>query len=289
MTDARRSVACMALFAALWAAVELLAGTLSRAYSPYQVVFTRYAVHLGLMAAVWGWRAPASLWRTARPAYQLVRSALMLVMPATFVLSLRAGIAPATVLAIFAATPLLILALARLHLGERAPWPAWAAAGAAGIGAAAALEPAPLPSPALALLPLAMAAAFSLYVVMTRSLRAEGTRTNLFYTAAGVAAALSLDMPRVWITPTPRDAAVMAGIGLLGWAGLWALDRMAALAPVSLAAPAAGLYAAFAVASRALAGHAAPGARGVAGLLVLLAAGAWPWARPSVPVLESTP
>ena len=93
-----------------------------------------------------------------------------------------------------------------------------------------------------------MALSFSLYVVMTRSLRSEGTRTNLFYTALGVFVLLSPLMPGVWIAPPLHDLAVMTGVGLLGWLGLWALDRLAAAAPVSVAAPLACLQLPFALA-----------------------------------------
>jgi drug/metabolite transporter (DMT)-like permease len=290
----RAGMALMALFAALWTVVELLAARLSRPYHPAQVVFTRYAVHLAFMALVWGWRGPASLWRTRRPLAQLGRSLLMACMPACFVLAARAGAAPATTLALFAATPLLLVGLARLLLGERPRWPAWAAAAAAGLGGAALLRPAP-PTPLQAVLALAMAASFGLYVVATRALAGEGTRVNLFWTAAGVAAALAPLQPRVWSTPSPRDAAVLAGVGLLGWATLWALDRATARAPVALLAPAAGLQAAFAAAGGA-AGGAGRGLASAAGLAALLLAAATLWAvperalgTPSRPAPEPTP
>jgi drug/metabolite transporter (DMT)-like permease len=253
------------------------------------VVFVRYAVHLAFMVAVWGWRDPGSLWRTRRPAFQLARSAMMVVMPASFVLALRHGVPVRTVLAVFAVTPLLLLALARALLGERARWPTWAAAAVAAAAAAAALEPGRLPSPWLALLPLAMAASFSVYVVMTRSLRTDGTRANLFYTAAGVAAVLALDMPRVWVTPTPHDLAILVAIGLAGWTALWAIDRLAAGAPVSVAAPASALYAAFAVAGAGLAGRGLPAPPAAAALVLLAAACAFAWARPAEALLEPTP
>ena len=52
MNAARRSMAWMIAFAALWALVEQLATGLHGGYSPWQVVWTRYAVHLLAMLAV---------------------------------------------------------------------------------------------------------------------------------------------------------------------------------------------------------------------------------------------
>ena len=66
-------------------------------------------------------------------------------------------------------------------------------------------------------------------------------QANLFYTALGVFVALTPFMPSMWVMPTWHDAAVLFGIGALGLLGLWALDRAAAAAPLSLSA--AGLYA----------------------------------------------
>ena len=63
MSPARYSMLLMIGFGVLWAAVESVAVHLSRGYSPYQVVWTRYAVHLGFMLAVWGWRQPLACLR----------------------------------------------------------------------------------------------------------------------------------------------------------------------------------------------------------------------------------
>ena len=80
---------------------------------------------------------------------------------------------------------------------------------------------------------LGMAISFSLYVVLTRSLRHEPTATNLFYSALVVFVPLSFAMPAIWKTPTARDALIMASIGILGLAVLWAIDRACELVPVS--------------------------------------------------------
>ncbi|MGQ3076253.1 MAG: hypothetical protein ACT7A5_34725, partial [Ferrovibrionaceae bacterium] len=64
MTANRRAILLMLAFVLLWAGIEAMAANVLRHYSPYQVVWTRYAVHLALMLALWGWREPASLWQT---------------------------------------------------------------------------------------------------------------------------------------------------------------------------------------------------------------------------------
>ncbi|NKI93276.1 DMT family transporter [Rhizobacter sp. SG703] len=234
----RGAMLLLALFALAWAVVEGVFGArLQLHYSLMQVVWCRYAVHLACLGLLVGWRAPSRLWRTRRLGFQLSRSLLMLVMPASFALSLAAGDRPGTVWALFWVAPLMILGFARLALGERVPRWVWAVA-AIGSGVAAVMaEPALPRSLAGAVLPIVMALSFSIYVVMTRALRDEPVQANLFFTALGVFALLTPLMPFVWVMPNLHDAALLAGIGIVGLLALWALDRACERAPVAQVAP----------------------------------------------------
>jgi len=234
----RSAMLLLVLFALAWALVEGVFGArLQGHYSLMQVVWCRYAAHLACLGLIVGWRAPSRLWRTRRLGFQLSRSLLMLVMPASFALSLAAGDRPGTVWALFWVAPLLILGFARLALGERVPRWVWAVA-AIGSGVAAVMaEPALPRSLAGAVLPIVMALSFSVYVVMTRSLRDEPVQANLFFTALGVFALLTPLMPFVWVMPNLHDAALLAGIGIVGLLALWALDRACERAPVAQVAP----------------------------------------------------
>jgi drug/metabolite transporter (DMT)-like permease len=269
----------MAAFVALWAVAEALPGRARLSYSPYQVVWTRYAVHLALMLAVWGWREPGSLWRTRRPIYQLARSMLMVGMPASFIMALGAGVSYGTLMSIFWLSPLLILALAKIILGERAPASIWLVCAIGSGGAILLSAPGPFPRLSALVYPFGMAATFSLYVVMTRSLRSETTRANLFYTALGVFLVLTPLMPRVWRTPVPHDLVLLAGVGGFGYLGLWALDRLAATAPVSMAAPVAYLQLVFAATIGIGLGNHGPAAAGMVGVVLIAAIAVYLWAR----------
>jgi drug/metabolite transporter (DMT)-like permease len=138
---------------------------------------------------------------------------------------------------VFGLSPLLILAMACAFGGERAHPAAWIAA-AVGYCGVLLLHPPTRPgSLALLVFPLGMALSFSLYVVMTRSLRHETMRANLFYTALGVLLVLTPVMPAEWAMPSAGDALVLAGVGVLGFFTLYALDRAVHAAPVSVVAP----------------------------------------------------
>ncbi|HEX4447053.1 MAG TPA: hypothetical protein VH044_09960, partial [Polyangiaceae bacterium] len=243
------------------------------------LVFMRYVVHVAFMFVVWGRRDPASLWRTRRPVYQLARSSLMLVMPASFLFGIQRGVDERTIMAIFWLSPLLILALAGALLRERASLPVWTAALLASAGARLALGSGPMPPLPLLVLPVAMAASFGVYVVMTRSLRTETTRANLFYTAFGVVVLLAPFVPRIWITPTVTELLLMIVVGVLGFAGLYALDRATEAAPVAASAPLLYVQVPLMALAMRLTGQGSIGKRVFVGTIVIGLAGAYLWNR----------
>ncbi len=285
MSTDRRAALLAVAFAALWAAVESIAHLVLNRYSPFQVVWIRYAVHLLLMLAIWGWRQPASLWATRRPVYQFGRSLLMLVMPGSWALAMAWGAGPSQVMAVFWTAPILILALARWLLGER---PSRAVVGCAVLGLAGAwlsYRPGRLAGGALVMSAL-MALSFALYVVLTRPLRSETTRANLFYSALGVFLLLTPVVPRIWHRVPLHDLAILTAIGVLGYLALWCIDRFAALAPVSLTAPLLFLQAAF-MTLGALGGGVGRGA--LAGMVLIAVVALAAWRLPPLPYSAGRP
>lgn len=278
MSPAHRSMLLMAVFMALWVVMEGLgAASLTRAYSPFQIVWWRYGVHLLFMLAVWGWRNPQSLFRTSRPITHFTRSLLMLGMPASFVFALHEHVPISTGMTIFWLSPVLILAFAAVALRERTGLWAWLVCLCGWLGTVLVMRPEVPKLGAPLLLPFVMAITFAAYVVMTRMLRTEPGHVNLFYTALGVFLALSPFIPAVWIMPNGQDLLVLTGIGLIGYLALLALDRMAAAAPVSIVAPWAYLQLPFALVAGLLAGHAHLDRRKDVGLVLILGAAAAAW------------
>lgn len=156
---------------------------------------------------------------------------MMLVVPVGFSLALREGMAPSTVWSVMWITPIIILVLARAILGEHSTTVAALAALTGVVATWIILEPLPVLPVRAAVWALLMAVSFALYVIMTRVLRFEPMRTNLFYTAPGVFAVLTVYLPRVWIVPTTHDGIVLIGIGVMGFFALLALDRAAMSRP----------------------------------------------------------
>lgn len=236
---ARQAFVLLCVFGAGWAIVEDVFGRgLEQPYNLLQIVWMRYAVHLLIVAAVFGWRKPAAIWQTRRPVFHIVRSLLMLLMPLSFVLALMRGSSPAFTWAVFWVAPAMIMFIAAVAQNARPPLWTWMAAGAGWVGAALVFD---LPMPKSLLEfgpPLLMAFSFAAYVAMTRSLRHEAVAANMFYTAIGVFAVLTAYVPGVWIWPGWHDLAMFAGIGGVGFVSLLALDRAAARSSVADTAPA---------------------------------------------------
>jgi drug/metabolite transporter (DMT)-like permease len=244
VTASHRAIALMAGFSLAWVLLEEVVGRrLQGQYHLLQIVWCRYAVHLVVMALLFGWRQPERLWQTRRPWFQLSRSLLMLVMPLTFAMSLQAGLQVGSVWAVFWAAPLLVLLIVRATSNERVPAIAWVVAAGCGVATAVIMRPADDLLSIAAWMPLAMALSFAAYVVMTRSLRHETVRANLFYTALGVFIVLTPLQPSIWVMPTLRDALVLAAIGIVGLFTLLLLDRAAALSPLWTSTPFAYVHA----------------------------------------------
>jgi drug/metabolite transporter (DMT)-like permease len=266
--DVRRSMLFLALVCVCWPTVELLGAALSQPYSPFEIVWCRYGVHLAFMLLVWGRHDPLRLLRTDRPVAQLGRSLLMVAMPTGWILALHHGAAPNLLLATLGLVPLLTLVLGALINRESAPPATWPAAVAVLVGTALVTQPAAPDLPA-ATGALTGAASLALYLAVSRRLRAEDIQVSLFYTALGVFAVLSLEMPRVWIQPSLRDLGLLICIGLVGWVVLFALDRAADVAPPAAPAPILGLIPLISCLVAQTAAHAWPGHRFWAGALLM--------------------
>lgn len=249
-----------------WAVVEWLGHHLPNGYSPYQVVWTRYGVHLIAMLAIVHPRA--TLWRTGRPGLQWLRSCCMIGMPVCFIRAVE-YLPAAQVWAVFWIAPLITMAVAVRAFGERLDRWRWVAAVSALTGAWVLLKPGFAFSLRGLVLAGAMAAFFSAYQILTRLLGPETMSSKLFYTAAGVFLALTPGLPGVWRTPDGIALCVMAAIGLVGLAVLYLLDRALEGVSVSGVAPFAYLQVLFAWGIERLGEGALPHPRDLVGLSLL--------------------
>ena len=269
----------MGVYATLWALVENIGGGILTRYSAYQVVFTRYVVHIALVFVIWGIREPFSVVKTHRPFYQFARSLLMVGMPVSFVLAYSHGIDSGTLNSVLWLTPFLVLGLSSLFLHERPSAAVWATCGLAYCALFLFTGVPSRVSVSTLFFAFGMAATLSAYVVMTRSLRSESTRANLFYTAFGVALCLLPFIPKLWVTPSLGDFMVMAIIGAVGFVALYALDRATAGAPTSVTAPFLFLQLPTSMFLGRLLGYVQFGVKGLMATVILGLCGLYVWTR----------
>ncbi len=191
------SVLLICLVSFVWGFMEVLVQHIPGGYSIYQIIWVRYATHLLFMLLVFGPRYGLKLISTKKLGLQLLRSVMMLIMPASYVVA--TNYMPAkNILSIFWLLPVMIVVLAYLLLGERAAWFYWVAAAFGSVCLALLIHPNRQLTGLGVLLALIMGLSFSLYVVMTRMLQEESHITNLFYTAIGVIVPLSAGLTTFW-------------------------------------------------------------------------------------------
>ena len=241
--SARRALAGAAVFGVLWTVIEVqLGGMLRQAYNPIEVVWWRYAIHLLLACALWGFTRRQAMVCTNRLMFQLARSMLMVTMPLAYVIGVYyAGVQTGFMWSVFWTTPATIMLLSMWRLGER-PSGLWFALAVAGAFASALIYGHLRPPSLFGVICAAgMQLSFVAYFVMTRMLHEERAEANLFYTALGPFVVLGLLLPFIWVVPDLHDVIVMTAIGLLGFIGLYALDIACHTEPASVSAP--GLFA----------------------------------------------
>lgn len=230
-----RAILYMTLSAVCFSVVELTGTNLVRDVSPYQLVWTRYAVHLLFMVVVLGPHYKTRLVRTSRLPLQITRSLTMLAMPLFFIMAVSA-MPSNDVWSVYWLSPLIALVFSVLVLREPVGRLFWAIGGL-GFGAmllifridSGALSPA-------SLFAVGMAACLSLHLTLSRILRQDHPLTSLFHTALWVFIPLSFVMPFVWTPPSLTSLVGMVIIGLVGALGLYALARSGELASLPIVA-----------------------------------------------------
>lgn len=222
---------------ALFGLLDMQAKVLGGHYPVAEVVWARYAGHCLLMLVVLGPRHGRGLVRTRRLGVQLTRGVLLLLSTAFFFAALS-YLPLAEAAAIGFVAPLLVTLLSIPMLGERVGWRRLTAVAVGFGGVLVILRPGGALFTAAALLPLCTAVTYGLYQILTRRIGAsENPVASLFYTSLVGAAAMTLVVPFIWVTPDWRHAPMFLALGICGGVGHFLMIRALQLAPVSLIAP----------------------------------------------------
>lgn len=236
--------------AATYAAVAMLAAVaffalmdaglkqLSAHYPPFQVAFLRAVASLPLVVPWAITTAPRGSLRHPRWSLQLLRTVIGIVMMASFIYAVSA-LPLSTTYAIFFVAPLLITALSVPLLGERVGPRRWVAIGVGMLGVLVVLRPT---GEGLALLPalatLLAALCYALSAITVRFLaRTDNTQSMMLWLLVlmtvgnGVVAAFD------WHPLRLDDAWLIAGVGLVGALGQYAITEAFRTGEASALAP----------------------------------------------------
>jgi hypothetical protein len=208
-------------FTLIWALMEIIAPLTG--VSPYEIVWTRYGIHLLVMAMIVGRRQGLSFVRTKQPAREIFASLLMLGMPVFFVFAARRMPIQDT-LAVFWVAPALIIGFGVLFGHPLGGFRTVASVVLGLVGALLICKPDSGMLRPAAIFALGMSACFALYVVMMGTIRTDAISTKLFHTALWVFVILTLDVTRFWHMPTAQGFAALTLIAVLGLGGLYLLD-----------------------------------------------------------------
>lgn len=221
----------------LLATMDALLKWMVARYPVLQIVFLRNVIAL-LPVAVYILRGPGwAAMRTDRLPALLGRSLLSLIAIALLTLALgRMQLAEAT--AVLFVAPLFVTALSVPLLAERVGVHRWAAVLFGFAGVLIMIRPGAGVLGFGAVLALGSALFYALTMIAIRYLsRTESTAAIVGYNQIGMAVVTGAFMPVQWVTPTPVDAVLFVGLGLLAGFGQLALTKACSLAPVSVLAP----------------------------------------------------
>jgi len=229
------TVTAMAVFASQDAITKTLVGTL-----PVPVVIVVRYWAFALMVWLWIGRKPGGVTlalRSGRPLLQWARGALLAFEIGVF--AYVVGQLPLSASqAIFAACPLLVVALSSAFLGEPVSKLRWIAVLFGLTGVFIIVRPDEGVFDPVSIIALGGAAMFAVYSILTRLTgREDRLETSLLYQAWVGAGLASLIVPYFWVWPTAIEWLWLAVLSATSITGHVMLTKALALAPASLLQP----------------------------------------------------
>ena len=259
-----------------------------------QIVFLRYAIHLGIVSALYLPQQGAGLLRSNNMKIQVLRALALL---GSSLCNLTAvQYIPLTVTGSIAFTmPLILCALSVPLLGETVGWRRWTAIGVGFIGTLIIVQPGGAAFHPAALLSLAGAVFSAFYFLLTRRLAGvDSAATQQFYGAVFATIILTPFALAHWVWPTNAlDWTVFFAVGTTAYVGHQFSTVAMRFAPASTLAPFAYVQIIFfAVISWLVFGQ-PPGFWLYVGAPIVIGSGLYIWLReralalPVTPVLEA--
>ncbi len=208
-----------------FAGMDAISKFLVADYAVGQMMWIRYLLLTLFAGFIVRRQGVRSALRTRRPGLQIARSLVAVIEGAMFVLAFR-YLPLADAHAVAAMSPLMVIALAVLFLGERAGPARWLAVLAGFVGVLLIIRPGLRAVEWPVLLPLCGALLWAVYQILTRlASRTDSTDTSLIWSALVALVATSFVGPVDWQWPTASAWVLMLAIAAIGAVAHYALIR----------------------------------------------------------------
>jgi drug/metabolite transporter (DMT)-like permease len=221
-------------YAATDAAVKWLSGR----YGIVQITFLRNVFALLPVAVVVRHAGGLRSLKTRRPALNVLRGGLGLLSMFLYFHAFSL-MALADVIAIGFTSPLILVLLCRLVLGERVEKACWIAVGAGLAGMVVIVQPGLTALRWHALLPVGGAVCLALYMLMLRVLAGTESKSTLMLYVPAVAVAVTgaALIPVAFVAPTAFELSLFAAMGVISGVALLLRNEAYSTAPASVLAP----------------------------------------------------
>ncbi len=234
MTPQRLGILVALLGMLLFALNDVLGKWLVATYSVGQVILLRSISALAILVLML-WRNRTPLLPIRQPGLQVVRVVASTAEVVCFYFAV-ASLPLADVMTYWLAAPIYVAALSPWLLDERVgPW-RWGAILFGFVGVLVALGPRGEIAPAVAV-SLLGSVAFAGMILTARALRGTPDTALVFWQTLGAALAGLAAAPFDWVSPPPRDFALLALLGIVAMGGHLAVARALKLADAATVTP----------------------------------------------------
>ena len=219
------------------ASMDAVAKHLTETLAAPQILAVRFWIFLTFSSLIASRRGLKQAAHSNNPRLQIVRT-LVLVVEMTMFLVAFSFLPLAEVHAIAAVSPLIVMALAAIFLGERIGPRRWTAVAVGFLGVMLIIRPGAGVFDPISLLALAGAFGWATYQVLLRAVaRVDQPDTTTLYTAGIGVICFTIAAPFFWKSPSPETWGWLAAVGILGSVGHFLLPAAFKFAPASTLQP----------------------------------------------------
>jgi drug/metabolite transporter (DMT)-like permease len=205
-------------------------------YSVGELLLIRSVAAMILLAPFVRRAGIAAITGAPRPPLQIVRIILSTLEVAMFFWAVS-YLPLADTVTFYLAGPVYVTALSVVLLGEKVGWRRWTAVLVGFAGVVLALRPSAASFTLPALIALTGSVFFAFLMIVTRHLRDTSNTVLVGGQIAGTLIFGALAAPFAWVTPSPRDFALLSLFGVLSIIALACVNRSLKQAPASVVVP----------------------------------------------------